>query len=124
MSSFGIGGQMLGANANQLLGMPNAIQQQSPSSAGFTPGLMPPPPGQAPQGPQMAQPPQMQPIAGAPPTPPQMPMQGGIPQPMPQQGQGVVGIPPGNPEALSIIKSLTSRLASLTKVEEMQKGLQ
>jgi hypothetical protein len=35
--------------------------------------------------------------------------------------QGVVGMPPGNPEALSIVKALTSRLASLTKAEDMQK---
>jgi hypothetical protein len=47
------------------------------------------------------------------------------PQPMgaPQAPQqGVVGMPPGNPEALSIVKALTSRLSSLTKAEDMQKN--
>jgi hypothetical protein len=54
-------------------------------------------------------------IPGAGAVPGQMPTQMGVPQP-----QGQVGLPPGNPEALAIIKALSSRLASVSKAEELQ----
>lgn len=110
--SFGSGTNLLGASAGAILGMPGAMQQ-SPASSGYQPGVLPstptpPHPQQSTIGTQLPQAPQM-PSIGAP---------GPISQP-----QGVVGLPPGNPEALSIIKALTSRLTSITKAEDLQKGL-
>ena len=118
--SFGAGSNLLGAPASSVLGMPGGIQQQSPSSAGFEPGLLPPPPGQAPQGPStfnQAPAPSMAPVPGAAPVAPQMP------QPM-QAPTNPVGMPPPPTESMAIVKALTSRLSSLTKAEEMQKTQQ
>lgn len=109
--SFGSGGPLLGAPASSVMGMPGGLQQQTPSSPSFEPGLLPPPPGQAPQAPTMAQ------VPGSTPTPPQMP-----PPMQTAPQQGVVGIPPGNPEAIMIIKTLSSRLAHINKGEEMQRN--
>ncbi len=103
--SFGSGTNLLGANAGQLLGMPSALQQQSPASAGFQPGTLPSmqqPEGNAPQAQTMA------PIPGA--TPPANQLPSGVPQ-APQPQQGTVGMPPGPSETQMILKSLISRLA-------------
>ena len=107
--SFGSGSQLLGANASQLLGMPGGLQQQSPSSAGYTPGTLPPTMPQ--QGQMPPQAPTMSPIQGSTPPPNQMPM----PQ-APQQG--TVGTPPGIPETEMILKALISRLGVHSKHEE------
>ena len=107
--SFGTGGKLLGAPASAIMGMPAGLQQQSPSSASFQQGTLPPPPGQAPQAPTMA------PVPGSSLTPQ-------MPSPMQTAPQPTVGLPPGNPEALAIVKALTSRLATLSKAEEMQRN--
>lgn len=110
--SFGSGGNLLGANASQLLGMPGGTMQQSPASAGYQPGTLPP--TQSPNG----LPPQtqsMSPVQGTTPPPNQMPM--GNPQ-MPQPQQGVVGTPPGVPETMKILDALISRQKLLGKHEE------
>ena len=100
--SFGSGTNLLGANASQLLGMPGAMQQ-SPASAGYQPGTLPPPsqPMQAPTNPTMAN------LPGAIPQQNQLPM--GNPQ-MPQPQQGVVGMPPAIPESTKIIEALIKRM--------------
>jgi hypothetical protein len=115
--SFGTGGNLLGAPASSVMGMPPGPMQQSPSSAGFTPGLLPPSQGNPPPPPQFAQ------QASSMPQAPQMP-QTPTPTPMaPQMApQPTVGMPPGPTETMHILKALTSRLASLTKGEEMSRG--
>lgn len=110
-SSFGSGNALLGAPASQVLAQPG-MQQQSPSSAGFTPGLTPPPPSSMPP-PQMGQMPGAAPDPNAMPQNPQMPMN-------PQQPQGVVGLPQTPTEAQSIIDAMGSRLKSLSKAQELQ----
>ena len=103
--SFGSMSPQMG-NANQILGAPPGIPQQGPSSAGFTPGVLPPQPGS------LQAPPQMSPVPGAQPVPGQQPMQ-------PQPQGGTVGLPPGNNEALKIIQALASHLAQNDKLAEM-----
>ncbi len=104
-------------NANQVLGATPALNQVGPGSPAFQPGLLPP----APQGPMGAPPPapQMPSIPGAQPVPSAMPQAPQMPLGQPAQPQGTVGMPPGNPESQMIIKALASRLASVSKSEEM-----
>lgn len=99
--SFGSGSNLLGAPASAVMGMPHGLQQQSPASAGYTPGMLPS--TQSPQAPSqnLPQAPQMQSM-GAP---------GPVSQPMPQAPQNPVGTPPGVPETQMILKALISRLA-------------
>jgi hypothetical protein len=111
--SFGRGGPMLGAPASSVLAQPGGISQQTPSSASFSPSLFPRGPQDQmlpmPQTQTQGQPMQPQ----LPPPPMQQPMQSPM---MPQQG--VVGMPPSNPEAHMIIKALSNRLNLHNKVEE------
>ena len=121
--SFGPATAMMGAPASNVLGAPTALNQVSPNAPSFQPGLLPPPAGGLQRPPIMqpqAQPaPQVAPIQGASPVAPQMPTQMGVPQPQ----QGVVGLPPSNPEAMMLIKALASRLNTVSKAEEMSKGI-
>jgi len=80
----------------------------------------------APPAPQGFQAPSMPSIPGSSPVPNQMPQAPQAPvgvQTVQPQG-GVVGIPPGNPEALAIVKALSGRLSSVSKAEELQHGIQ
>lgn len=120
MASFGSMTPVMG-NANQVLGQPIALNQQGVGSSSFNPALFPRSPldqvtpvtathNQMPIQPQMAATPMQQPQ----PMPPAPQQPSAVPMP-----QGVVGMPPGNPEAAMIIKALSSRLGSLSKAEEM-----
>ena len=122
MASFGSGGQLIGANANQLLGQSPTINQVSASSPSFNPQLMPPSPMAVPQMAPQGQPaPQMPSLPGGPQVPNQMPQ---APQmPMGQSATpSVMGTPPSNPEAMAIVNALKSRLGSISTSEEMKNG--
>lgn len=121
--SFGSGSRLLGAPASAILGMPGTLAQ-SPSSAGFTPGALPPPPMSAPPAPQSFQSPAQQPIPGGPQVPNQMPVAPQMPLGQPAQAPSVMGQPQSSSESQMIIKALASRLASVSKGEEMARGEQ
>ncbi len=116
MSSFGSGGPLIGANANQLLGQSPTINQVSASSPSFQPGTLPPSPLAVPQMPQ-SQP--MSSIPGSAPIPNQMPVAPQAPLGQPAQAPNVMGQPQSSSESQMIIKALASRLASVSKSEEM-----
>lgn len=119
MASFGNQSPIMG-NANQVLGAPNALQQVGPSSPSFQPNVLPPSPMAVPQmAPQGAQAPSMPSVPGAQPVPNAMPVAPQAPMGQPN----VMGTPPP-PEALQIVKALMSRLSSLTKGEELNRGQQ
>ena len=121
--SFGSGSGLLGAPASAILGMPGTLAQ-SPSSAGFTPGALPPPPMSAPPTPQSFQSPAQQPIPGSAPVPSSMPIVPQAPLGQPAQAPNVMGQPQSSSESQMIIKALASRLASVSKGEEMARGQQ
>lgn len=107
-SSFGSGGPLLGAPASAVLAQPGGMQQQTPSSASFQPGMLPP---------------QMSQMSGGPQVPTQ-PM--GAPTGQPQASQSpsnVVGMPPNESAQNMITKALISQLARLGKADDHAKGV-
>lgn len=124
MASFGSMTPQMG-NANQVLGATPTLNQVSPGSPAFQPGLLPPSPMAVPQmASQGAPAPQMPSLPGGPQVPNQMPQAPQMPMGQPAPQPNVMGQPMGNPEAAMIIKSLSKRLDSLTKGEEMARGQQ
>lgn len=104
-SSFGSGTSLLGAPASQVLAQPGGIQQQTPASASFQPGMLPP---------------QMSPMPGAQPVPTQPQ---GAPQAPQSPSSPTVGMPPNEAAQNMITKALISQLTRLGKADDHAKGI-